>query len=98
MNSATFNDTKRMWLVAGQESHCQLYNIHAKVVVVANGEIPKGFPTREELRQRRRSKEKKETPAKRENVEEIKSDEFKAKHKKLQLVITPADSIQTDFK
>lgn len=99
MNSGTHNDGKRMWLVAGQESHCQLYNIQAKVVVAENGEIPKktGFPTREELRQRRKSERKDEIPLKRENVEEIKDEEPKAKHKKLQLIIKPLDSIQTDF-
>lgn len=98
MNSATYNDGKRMWLVAGQESHCQLYNIQSKVVVVENGEIPKktGFP-REDLRQRIKKETREEFPTKRENVEDVKDEPSKIKHKKLQLVIKPADSIQTDF-
>ena len=32
MNCATFNDGKHTYLVAGQESHCQLYNVRLKVV------------------------------------------------------------------
>lgn len=99
MNTATHNDGKRMWLVAGQESHCQLYNIQAKVVTVENGEIPKraaGFPVREEIRQRRNSVRKDEVPQKRDGIEEIKSGP-KPKHKRLNLIIKPSDSIQTDF-
>ncbi|KAJ8683475.1 hypothetical protein QAD02_019267 [Eretmocerus hayati] len=98
MNSATFNDGKRVWLVAGQESHCQLYNIQTKVVVVENGEIPRrtSFSNREDLRQRRKNDKKESSPTKRESVQDIKDDSPK-KHKKLQLVMKPADSIQTDF-
>lgn len=32
MNCASFNDGKRTYLVAGQESHCQLYNVRPKVI------------------------------------------------------------------
>ncbi|XP_011504856.1 PREDICTED: prolactin regulatory element-binding protein [Ceratosolen solmsi marchali] len=98
MNSATHNDGKRMWLVAGQESHCQLYNIQAKVVVTENGEIPKksSFSNKEELRQRRKNEMKEETNTKKESIEDI-NEESKAKHKKLQLIIKPSDSVQTDF-
>jgi prolactin regulatory element-binding protein len=99
MNSATHNDGKRMWLVAGQESHCQLYNIQTKVISTENGEILRksSFPNREELKQRRKSTRNEEINAKRENIEDIRNEEFKAKHKKLQLIIKPADSVQTDF-
>ena len=99
MNSATYNDGKRMWLVAGQESHCQLYSVQAMVVAGENGEIPKktGFPTREELRHRRISEKSQDTPSKRENIEEIKHETSKKKHKKLILNIKPTISIQTDF-
>ncbi|KAL7306550.1 hypothetical protein TKK_0001242 [Trichogramma kaykai] len=98
MNSATYNNGKKIWLVAGQESHCQLYNIQLKVVTAENGEISKkyNFPKREDLRQRRKGS-KEEPFLKRENIEDIKNDTITEKHKKLQLLIKPADSIQTDF-
>lgn len=31
MNSATYNDGKHSYLVAGQESHCQLYHVRMSV-------------------------------------------------------------------
>lgn len=89
MNSATHNDGKKMWLAAGQESHCQVYNIEENVVVVENGKILKknDVSNGEDVRQRK----KKNTVKK---DDKIKDKEF---HKKLQLIFKPSDSTQTDF-
>lgn len=89
MNSATHNDGKKMWLAAGQESHCQVYNIEANVIVVENGKIPKmsdDVSNGEDVRQRRRIRTI--------SREEINDEEI---HKKLQLIFKPIDSTQTDF-
>ncbi|XP_043287876.1 prolactin regulatory element-binding protein [Venturia canescens] len=100
MNCASYTDGKRTWLVAGQESHCQLYNVSSKVVHVENGEIPRRNSVLEKdgLRQRRKSeRETTKQNQPKEKVEEMKDSNSNLKSKKLQLVVKPADSIQTDF-
>nr|CAH7738683.1 unnamed protein product [Callosobruchus chinensis] len=81
MNCSTFSDNRHTYLVAGQESHCQLYNVNSVLVkeqkVVENG-------LNSDLRQRK-PKAKEKTDAN-ENVQ-----------KKLKFVVTPSDSVQTDF-
>ncbi|VEN33564.1 unnamed protein product [Callosobruchus maculatus] len=81
MNCSTYSDNRHTYLVAGQESHCQLYNVNSVLVkeqkVVENG-------LNSDLKQRK-PKAKEKTDAN-ENVQ-----------KKLKFVITPADSVQTDF-
>jgi len=37
MNCASYNDGKHTLLVAGQESHCQLYHVQTKVINAASG-------------------------------------------------------------
>lgn len=37
MNFACFNDGKRLYLAAGQESHCQLYNVSISVTKESAG-------------------------------------------------------------
>lgn len=101
MNSASYTNGKKTWLVAGQESHCQLYSVNTKVVSVENGEIPRRGSVpggKEGLRQRRKSERESAKPEQgKENVEKVKADNFNFKSKKLQLVVKPVDSIQTDF-
>lgn len=94
MNCAACNDGKRTWLAAGQESHCQLYNVTSRVVTLENGEVLKGISavTKENLRQRKRSES-----LENENTE-AKDDNGNIKHKKLQLILKPSTSIQTDFR
>lgn len=48
MNSAVYNNGKKIWLLAGQESHCQFYTVQPKVITLGNGE-------REGLRRRRQT-------------------------------------------
>ncbi|XP_015127284.1 prolactin regulatory element-binding protein [Diachasma alloeum] len=99
MNCACSSGEKKTYLVAGQESHCQLYDVTSRVVTLENGEILKGTSAstinRENLRQRRKSERSDEING--ERVEEIKDSNANVTHKKLQLVLKPSTSIQTDF-
>ncbi|KAG7207496.1 hypothetical protein KM043_009128 [Ampulex compressa] len=100
MNCASYNDGKKTWIVAGQESHCQLYNVNSKVVTVENGEAIKSpAPVNKDGLRRRKSASEKvlDNDAQRERMEEDKDDNSNIKSKKLQLIVKPADSVQTDF-
>ncbi|KOC62665.1 Prolactin regulatory element-binding protein [Habropoda laboriosa] len=99
MNCTTYNNDKRMWIAAGQESHCQLYNVSSKVVTTKNGEIIKSASgnTKEGLRHRKSVDKVEETVTPEERIEEIKDDNSNIKSKRLQLIVKPADSVQTDF-
>ncbi|XP_076764492.1 guanine nucleotide-exchange factor SEC12 [Xylocopa sonorina] len=99
MNCTTYNNAKRIWIAAGQESHCQLYSVSSKVVTVKNGEAMKGSSSnaKEGLRQRKSVDKEEESVVPEERIEEIKDDNSNIKSKKLQLIIKPADSVQTDF-
>lgn len=98
MNCTAYNDGKRTWIAAGQESHCQLYNVNSKVVTVENGEIIKGTVdgAKDSLRHRK-TVDKAEENVK-ERMEDIKDDNCNIKSKKLRLIVKPADSVQTDFR
>ncbi|KAK0162474.1 hypothetical protein PV327_006249 [Microctonus hyperodae] len=104
MNCASYNDGKRIWLVAGQESHCQLYNVKSTIVPLENGELLKNNTTNvggsnnsdglsgDKLRQRRKSERTDE------KIESLKQDDnANFRHKKLQFILQPSISIQTDF-
>ncbi|CAK9814956.1 Prolactin regulatory element-binding protein [Anthophora plagiata] len=99
MNCTTYNNEKRMWIAAGQESHCQLYNVSSKVVTLKNGEMIKNASgnTKEGLRHRKSVEKVEETVTPEERIEEIKDDNSNVKSKKLQLIVKPVDSVQTDF-
>ena len=99
MNCTTYSDGKRTWIAAGQESHCQLYNVNSKVVTVENGEIIKGPSdgSKDGLKHRKPAEKGQESGALRERIEEIKDDNSNIRNKKLQLIVKPADSVQTDF-
>jgi prolactin regulatory element-binding protein len=100
MNCASHNNGKKTWIVAGQESHCQLYNVNPKVVTLENGELIKS-PTvasnKDGLRYRRNSEKVEEIQPQKEKIEEIRDNNSNVKSKKLQLVLKPADSVQTAF-
>lgn len=80
MNCASYSNSTHSYLVAGQESHCQLYNVKSILVDEPNIEE---IADHNNVRKRR--------------------DSFKQKidknrnTKKLTFVLSPADSIQTDF-
>lgn len=81
MNCAAYSDSKHSFLVAGQESHCQLY--HVDSVLVRDEEIENvGHEHNGELKQRRKS---------------VAKTDSNRNSKKLKFVIKPSDSVQTDF-
>lgn len=81
MNCATSSDDKHTYLVAGQESHCQLYNVQS---VLVYDEIIENIDGQEQVKNRKQKQK--------ENV-----DKNKNNSKKLSFVLKPGDSIQTDF-
>ncbi|KAL0130668.1 hypothetical protein PUN28_002353 [Cardiocondyla obscurior] len=100
MNCASYNNGKKTWIVAGQESHCQLYNVNPKVVTLENGELIKGqaaSSSKDGLRHRKNSERVEEVQSPKEKIEETKDDNSNVKSKKLQLILKPADSVQTVF-
>lgn len=85
MNCATYSDPRHSYLVAGQEGHCQLYNVQT-VVVSENEENEKND---HELRRRKSN-------GIIHDEKPLKTDKNK-NNKRLKFVIKPSDSIQTDF-
>lgn len=100
MNCTTYNNEKKIWIAAGQESHCQLYNVSSKVVTVKNGEVikPASDNTKKNIRQRKNMDKGEENYVPEERIEEIKDDNSNIKSKRLQLIVKPLDSVQTDFR
>ncbi|XP_043264676.1 prolactin regulatory element-binding protein [Colletes gigas] len=99
MNCTAYTDGKRTWIAAGQESHCQLYNVNTKVITVENGKVIEGSSdgAKDGLRQRKGAEKAEENVTSKERIEEIKDDNSNIESKKLQLKVKPADSVQTDF-
>lgn len=83
MNCSVFSDNKHCYLVAGQESHCQLYNVNS-VLVTDESKIETVANNHSEIRER-----KPKTKQKTDNNKNVK--------KTLKFVINPSDSVQTDF-
>lgn len=84
MNCASHSNTKKSWIVAGQEGHCQLYAVTSKIVAAENSAPKDG------VKQRKKNDGSK-------NHERIEKIEETSKCKKLQLLIKPSDTVQTDF-
>lgn len=99
MNCATYNDSKRSYLVAGQESHCQLYSVKVSLRDVENCTNIKENKSehdseniKNDLRKRRKSSDKKvET----ENHNQSSDTNIKSR-KRIWFTISPEDSVQTD--
>lgn len=94
MNSSCFSDGKRTFLVAGQESHCQLYNVRMKARN-SDGE-------EKEDKRGKPNIPRKRTVSSNERIEELKLAKDKVDGNsnscpQLTFDITPNDSIQTDF-
>lgn len=83
MVSAAYSDCKHSYLVAGQESYCQLYKV-GSVIVHEDEEIETIGGGDNGVRQRKNKTEKKST------------NNNKGK-KKLKFVIKTEDSVKTDF-
>ncbi|XP_049830230.1 prolactin regulatory element-binding protein [Schistocerca gregaria] len=95
MNCASYNNGKRTFLVAGQESHCQLYTVNMKVEYENDGTVLKDHKN-ETVSSRKRSTDPHE------KIQEIKpikeqTDRNSNSFHRLIFDIKPNDSIQTDF-
>lgn len=100
MNCASHRSGNKTWIVAGQESYCQLYNVNPKLVTSENGELIKGSTAtthKDGLRHRKNSERIDDSQSQKEKTEEIKDNNSNVKSKKLQLVLEPTDSVQTSF-
>lgn len=84
MNCTTHSDSKHSYLVAGQESHCQLYHVRS-VLLNENENIETINDERPNLRHRK-------------NSNTINQDAMNNRQiKKLTFVLQTSDSIQTDY-
>ncbi|GLV45742.1 uncharacterized protein CBL_02762 [Carabus blaptoides fortunei] len=87
MNCATFSDSKHSYLVAGQENHCQLYNVQTLVVT----------DTTEDEKNDKHEKSDNQTVRQRRNSHKQQKTDDNKNSKRLKFVIKPSDSVQTDF-
>lgn len=83
MNCAVFSNNKHCYLVAGQESHCQIYNVNS--VLITDEANVETLDNNHSNVKERKPKAKKKT----DNNKNIK--------KTLKFVVKPSDSVQTDF-
>lgn len=83
MVSAAYSDSKHSYLVAGQESYCQLYKV-GSVIVHEDEEIETVGSNDNNVRQRK-------------NKNEFKNNNNSKMKKKLKFVIKADDSVKTDF-
>lgn len=81
MNCSTYNDKKHSFLVAGQESHCQLYNV--QTVLINNNVEVETLNPHNDIRNRK--------------SKVVHTENHTNNIKKLKFVIKPSDSVQTDF-
>lgn len=102
MNCATKNDEKRTLLVAGQESHCQMYLVNP-IISSSDGEYAGGkTETLDGLRKRKnvsyQPQANGQATGNQQQTEQKKSDEDKDRTRKvIRFEIKTSDSIQTDF-
>ncbi|XP_034244081.1 prolactin regulatory element-binding protein [Thrips palmi] len=98
MNSATHNNGKHTYLVAGQESHCQLYNVKMSVGTEKRGSVSNTDITNEGSGARQRKKRNSTSDASKNSSEQKTQSNGTIKtQKRLNFEIKPSDSIQTDF-
>lgn len=96
MNCAVTTDSRRSYLVAGQESHCQLYHVNTQIVdedtaeTTAKGDDATGAST---LRHRRSSTK----PSGAESVPSDPVADANSNTKHIKFEIKSSDLIQTDF-
>lgn len=95
MNCATFSNNKHTYVVAGQESQCQLYSVHSELVIDENIETLTDSVKSNGIRHRKHS----ESEASNERRHsKVKNDRTKNNNNKsITFVIKPGDSVNTDF-
>lgn len=91
MTCAVRNAQNRIYLAAGQESHCQLYRVNVKMVDAA--EMRRGsFRAENGLVRRRRTVSENDNISKMEREKRTHTTD-----KRMSFEIRPCDSVQTDF-
>lgn len=83
MNCSVYSDNKHCYLVAGQESHCQLYNVNS-ILVRDESKVETLDNNHSHVRERKQNMKRK-------------TDNNRNVKKTLKFVLNPSDSIQTDF-
>ncbi|XP_075212300.1 guanine nucleotide-exchange factor SEC12 isoform X2 [Lycorma delicatula] len=98
MNCACYNNDKHTYLVAGQESHCQLYNVNIDVVDKPETESkPSNSGDSGELRKRQKSRRKDSSSKASDDSKGDNVDKNSNTVRDFKFYIKPSDSIQTDF-
>nr|CAD7458438.1 unnamed protein product [Timema tahoe] len=97
MNCAAHSNGRRTYLVAGQESHCQLYIVNMKVVDASEKTIPPVENETNVSETRKRKKSEREGDYSNNQDQKEKIDSNSNCYRKLQFEIKPNDSVQTDF-
>ncbi|KAJ9589375.1 hypothetical protein L9F63_017427, partial [Diploptera punctata] len=97
MNCAAFNNGRHTFLVAGQESHCQLYNVGMEIADPNSEDnvIESLSGHTETVRKRSKKSSVSDSEEKKDEKEEL--DGNSNSYKRLKFHIKPNDSIQTDF-
>ncbi|CAG2057116.1 unnamed protein product [Timema podura] len=98
MNCAAHSNGRRTYLVAGQESHCQLYIVNMKVVDASEKIIPPVENETNVSETRKRKKSEREGDYSNNQDQKEKIDSNSNCYRKLQFEIKPNDSVQTDFR
>lgn len=106
MNFAVKNDDRRSFLVAGQESHCQLYYVNPKIVsqddedaeiIGKNNNSMPEKPFANGLRKRLNSSSCAEDVEEKNKPKTSTKNDINSNMKKIRFDIKAGDSIQTDF-
>lgn len=103
MNFAIKNDGRRSFLVAGQESHCQLYYVNPKIITEGENDLEtinkKEKPIENGLRHRNKNPGIEEINDKKNHIKSSSSPSTSnnINFKKIKFEIKPGDSVQTDF-
>ncbi|KAF4519044.1 hypothetical protein B566_EDAN001630 [Ephemera danica] len=96
MNCASYSNGRRCFVLAGQESHCQLYHVGMQVVSdTAEAEENGEAKTDENHVRKRRSNSTTKKDADKKSNQNI--DKNSNTYKTLEFSITTGDSVQTDF-
>lgn len=97
MNCAVTSDGCRSYLVAGQESHCQLYHVNTKIVDESEADASADASSRKDDPPTVRHRKGSVKPSGVESVRGKDTTDSNANSKQIRFEIKSSDSIQTDF-
>ncbi|XP_039278992.1 prolactin regulatory element-binding protein [Nilaparvata lugens] len=99
MNCACHSTSKRMYLVAGQESHCQLYNVNVDIVEDDDSRnvSPEDEANNSSVRRRRTLSKSENGNSKSNHSKSNKVDSSKDIQRRLRFNLKPDESVQSDF-